>query len=39
LLAQKKEIFVAAYDCSWLKHFLAQFIDIKQITFLPEIPK
>lgn len=39
LLEQEKEIYVSAYNISWLKSFLAQFIDIEQINFLREIPK
>ena len=39
LLQQEKEIYVSAYNTSWLKSFLAQFIDVEQINFLREIPK
>lgn len=39
LLEQEKEIYVSAYNISWLKSFLSQFIDVEQINFLREIPK
>lgn len=39
LLEQWKEIYVSAYNITWLKSFLAQFIDVEQINFLREIPK
>lgn len=39
LQQQEKEIYVSAYNISWLKSFLSQFIDINSINFLREIPK
>lgn len=39
LQEQAKKIYISAYNPSWLKKFLGQFIDIENITFLREIPK
>jgi len=40
LLLQKwKKITVACFDPTWLRNFFSQFIDINQISFIPELPK
>jgi hypothetical protein len=39
LQEQGKKIYVSAYNPSWLKKFLGQFIDVNEIEFLREIPK
>lgn len=39
LQEQGKKIYISAYNPSWLKKFLWQFIDVSEIEFLREIPK
>lgn len=39
LLQQWKNITVACYDPEWMRTFFSQFIDVDQISFIPEIPK
>jgi len=39
LQSQGKKIYIQAYDASWLRGFLNQFIDTSKIIFLTEIPK
>jgi len=39
LQQQGKDIYISAYNISWLKSFLSQFIDIESVNFLREIPK
>lgn len=39
LLQQWKNITVACYDPEWMKNFFSQFLDVNQISFIPEIPK
>lgn len=39
LLSQWKKITVACYEPEWLRSFFAQFIDVGQIRFIPELPK
>ncbi len=39
LQEQEKEIYISAYNPTWLKNFLGQFIDTDEIIFLREIPK
>lgn len=39
LQEQGKEIYISAYNPSWLKKFLNQFVDTSEIQFLREIPK
>ncbi len=39
LQEQWKEIYISAYNISWLKSFFKQFINVDEIGFLREIPK
>ena len=39
LLKQWKKITIACYNPEWLRKFFVQFIDVNQISFIPELPK
>jgi len=39
LQRQEKQIYISAFNPSWLKKFLSQFVDTDEIIFLKEIPK
>ena len=39
LLNQWKKITIACYDPEWLRNFFIQFIDVSQVSFIPELPK
>jgi len=39
LLQQGKKITIACYEPSWLRGFFSQFVDVSNISFIPELPK
>ena len=39
LLQQNKKVTIACYDPEWLRKFFVQFIDVRNVTFIPELPK
>ena len=39
LLQQNKEVTIVCYDPEWLRSFFVQFIDVRKVLFIPELPK
>ena len=39
LLQQNKKVTIVCYDPEWLRDFFVQFIDVRKVSFIPELPK
>ena len=39
LLQQNKKVTIVCYDPEWLCDFFVQFIDVRKVSFIPELPK
>ena len=39
LLQQNKKVTIVCYDPEWLRGFFVQFIDVRKVSFIPELPK
>lgn len=39
LLEQWKKVTIACYDPDWLRNFFVQFVDVRKVSFIPELPK
>jgi hypothetical protein len=39
LLQQNKKVTIVCYDPEWLRGFFVQFIDVRKVSFILELPK